>query len=335
MKYRHLITFIHFSLCSIITTTLNAQETNLNEDYSKYLSEVRKLNEQMKKGPNLSGVKKEHLLAYRNTAMGEFKTTLKPSIMTVAGMAGGVVPLLVYKPEKVKAVVLSIHGGGWYAGSAKENAAFDDELACNANVAVLSVDYRLAPENPFPACIEDCKATAKWLIANCQKEFGTDKIFLSGNSAGAHLAALTTLYIRDELKAIDKIKGVNFVYGVYDLGLTPSCRNATDSSMLAKPLMNIIWDIVFSGWELEQLQSPKYSPLYADLKGLVPALFTVGAEDPLVDDSYFMEVRWRIAGNRTFLAVYPESAHGFDAFPTKLAKVAREKMHQWIIELSN
>jgi hypothetical protein len=61
-------------------------------------------------------------------------------------------------------------------------------------------------------------------------------------------------------------------------------------------------------------------------------LFTIGAADPLADDTYFMEARWRVAGNKTFLAVYPESGHGLDIFPTKMAKLAREKMHQWLIE---
>ena len=80
-------------------------------------------------------------------------------------------------------------------------------MARTCKVAVVSVDYRLAPESPFPACINDCKAAAKWLVNNTMKEFGTDQLFISGASAGAHLTAVTTLYIRDSLHAIDKVKG--------------------------------------------------------------------------------------------------------------------------------
>ena len=77
---------------------------------------------------------------------------------------------------------------------------------------------------------------------------------------------------------------------------------------------------------MEKRQSPQYSPLYADLHGLPPALFTIGAADPLADDTYFMEARWRMAGNKIYLAVYPESGHGVDIFPTLMAKAAKQKI---------
>src|SRR4029077_20819162 len=168
-------------------------------------------------------------------------------------------------------------------------------------------------------------------VSNAKKEFGTDKIFLSGGSAGGHLAAVTTLYIRDSLKAIDKVKGVNLVYGLYDLGRTPSHRHASDSTFLTKKDMEEIMQLVFGGLSMEQRQDPKYSPLYADLHGFPPALFTVGAADPLADDTYFMEARWRMSGNKTYLAVYPESPHGVDILTTKMAKIARTKIYDWVI----
>ena len=265
--------------------------------------------------------------AYINT-----NTILKPSIKNIPGPAG-TIPLMIFKPDTIRAVVLDIHGGGWILGEPANDAQFNDELARTCKVAVVSVDYRLAPENPFPACIEDCKAAVKWLVNNAKKEFGTDKIFVSGGSAGGHLSAVTTLYIRDSLKAIDKVKGVNLIYGVYDLGRTPSHRQATDSTFLSKKAMDEIFQLVFGGWSMEKLQRPKYSPLYADLRGLPPALFTIGGIDPLADDTYFMEARWRMAGNKTYLAVYPESGHGVDIFPTQMAKIAKGKMFQWISDL--
>jgi acetyl esterase/lipase len=74
-------------------------------------------------------------------------------------------------------------------GTAENDAQFNDDLARTCKVVVVSVDYRLAPENPFPACIYDCEAAAKWLLNNCKAEFGTDKIFISGGSAGGHLCS--------------------------------------------------------------------------------------------------------------------------------------------------
>ncbi len=331
MKY--LIVGVLLQICLFIGAS--AQESNLKEDYSGYLPEVRNFNKMLSQFPQSGTILTKEGLEKSRQSMKAFiktKAILKPSIKNIQGPAGNI-PLTIFKPDTIRGIVLDIHGGGWYQGSPENDAQFNDELARTSKVAVVSVDYRLAPENPFPACIEDCKAAAKWLITNAEKEFGTDKIFLSGGSAGGHLAAVTTLYIRDSLKAIEKVKGANFIYRVYDLSRTPSYRLATDSSFLSKKAMDEIFQLVFNGWSTEKLQQPQYSPLYADLHGLPPALFTVGAADPLADDTYFMEARWRAAGNKTYLAVYPESPHGVDIFPTQMAKLAKHKMYQWIKEL--
>jgi acetyl esterase len=332
MKAKYFIAAMFLQLCFI---TAFAQQSNLNEDYSKYLPEVRTFNKLITHLPASESIlTKEGLEKARNSMKGfiNTNTVIKPSVKNIPGPAGDI-PLTIFKPDTIRGVVLEIHGGGWMQGSPDNDAQFNDELARTCKVAVVSVDYRLAPENPFPACIEDCKAAAKWLLNNCKAAFGTDKIFISGGSAGGHLAAVTTLYFRDSLQAIDKVKGVNLIYGVYDLGRTASHRLATDSTFLSKKGMDEMMQLVFGNWSIEQKQDPRYSPLYADLHGLPPALFTVGAADPLADDTYFMEARWRMAGNKTYLAVYPESPHGVDIFPTQMAKIAKGKMFQWINDL--
>jgi len=328
MKLKYLLPVV--LLC--LHVTVFPQESNLNEDYSAYLPEMRSIKKFLTQMPNSGTVltkeglekARESMKVYLNT-----NTVIKPSVKNIQGPAGNI-SLTIFKPDTIRAVVLDIHGGGWIQGSPDYDAQFNDELARTCKVAVVSVDYRLAPENPFPACIEDCKAAAKWLLNNEQTEFGTDKIFISGASAGGHLAAVTTLFIRDSLHAINRVKGVNLIYGVYDLGRTPSQRLATDTSFLSKKDMAEIMQLVFGNWTMEQKQDPRYSPLYADLHNLPPALFTVGAADPLADDTYFMEARWRMAGNKTYLAVYPEAPHGVDIFPTQMAKIARRQMYEWI-----
>jgi acetyl esterase/lipase len=333
MKAKSFIPVVLLHVCFISSF---AQQSNLNEDYSKYLPEVRNINSFLRNMPqSASKLTREGLEMSRKNAKGFINnnTVIKPFIKNIPG-PGGNIPLTIFKPDTIQAIVLDIHGGGWISASPANDAQFNDELARTCKVAVVSVDYRLAPENPFPACIKDCEAAAKWLVNNCKAEFGTDKIFISGGSAGGHLAAVTTIYIRDSLHAIDKVKGVNLNYGVYDLGRTPSHRQATDSSFLSKRDMEEIMQLVFGTWSMEQRQAPQYSPLYADLHHLPPALFTVGAADPLADDTYFMEARWRMAGNKTYLAVYPESGHALDFFPTQIAKIAKTKMFQWITELS-
>jgi acetyl esterase len=281
MKKKLLIACICTALF-IVTGNAFAQQTNAHEDYSAYVPEVKAFNQQLVQMPQGASVlTKEGLAAARNS-MGDIpvKTQLQPSVKYIPVPAGKL-GLRIFKPDTIRAVVLEIHGGGWSLGTAAIDDMQNDILARTCKVAVVSVDYRIAPENPFPACINDCKAAAKWLVNNAMKEFGTDQLFISGASAGAHLSAITALYIRDSLHAIDKVRGVNLLYGCFDLSRTPSCRMATDSTpMLNKNYLDQTYELVFHGWNKEQLQSPQYSPLYADLKNLPPALFTIGTADP-------------------------------------------------------
>jgi acetyl esterase len=335
MKKNYLLISYIF-LQTLFAITAVAQGSNFKEDYSPYLPEIRALNKILSQIPQTGTIFTKEGLQNARDMMKNFavgKTLLQPTLKSIKGQAGDI-GLRIFKPDTIRAVVLDIHGGGWSLGTASGDDRLNDEMARTCKVAVVSFDYRLAPEYPFPACIEDCKAVAKWLLNNANASFGTDKIFISGASAGGHLAAVTTLFIRDSLKAIDKVWGVNLIYGCFDLGRTASNRQATDSTLLLyKKSLNETFQLVFGGWNIQQLQNPGYSPLYADLKGLPPALFTVGTADPLMDDTFFMEARWRNAGNKTFLAVYPENPHGFNLFSSKIAKAANEQMYKWINDL--
>jgi acetyl esterase len=333
--------FIACILIPILICTNNAfaQQTNANENYSAYLPEIRAFNKQLALFANMqqgtSILTKAGLAAARNAMVQDnaAKFQLQPSVKYITGPAGNLA-LRIFKPDTIRAVVLEIHGGGWSLGTAASDDFQNANMAKACKVAVVSVDYRLAPENAFPACISDCKAAAKWLVNNAMAAFGTDKLFISGGSAGAHLSAVTTLYIRDSLHAINKVRGINLIYGCFDLSRTPSCSMATDSTLiLSKKYLDETYQLVFPGWSKEKLREPQYSPLYANLQHLPPALFTIGTADPLIDDTYFMEARWRLAGNKTFLAVYPEASHGFNFFPSQMAKAATEKMYEWIIAL--
>jgi acetyl esterase len=310
--------------------TAGAQQNNLDENFSAYLPQTRAFNKQLSQMPMPSVLTKEGLAAARKSSFIIPTLVVKPTVTTIKSPAGDL-RLRIFRPDTIRAVVLDIHGGGWSLGTAESMDPQNDLMARTCKVAVVSVDYRLAPEYPFPACIEDCKAAVKWLVNNSKKEFGTEKLFISGGSAGAHLSALTAIYVRDSLHAIDRVKGVNLIYGCFDLGGTPSARRTTDTTViLTKKYMDETFQLVFPGWTKERLQQPQFSPLFADLRNLPPALFTVGTADPLVDDTWFMEARWRLAGNKTFLAVYPECSHAFNFFPTKMAELANARMYTWI-----
>jgi acetyl esterase len=331
MKFSPYSLFLTITLMGSGYSEAIAQENNFNEDFAAYMPEVRAWNKNLGHLPKGTVLTKEGLDKARKgmNAFANQKTILKPTIKFIAS-GKAEIALRIFKPDTIRAVVLDIHGGGWSVGSAALDDGANDEMARKCNVAVVSVDYRLAPESPFPISVQDSKAAAKWLVNNAQAEFGTSRLFISGASAGAHLSALTTIYIRDSLHAIDKVAGVNLIYGLYDLGKTPSLRHATDSSFLSKHDLEEVFLLVFKNWNINKLEQPAYSPLFADLKGLPPALFTIGTGDPLVDDTYFMELRWRLAGNKTFLASYPECGHGFNIFPTKIAKIANQRMLDWI-----
>ena len=110
---------------------------------------------------------------------------------------GGAIRLREFRPEKVDGAMLHIHGGGWMTGSPEMMDLLNDAMSKTLNLAIVSVDYRLAPENPYPAGPDDCEAAALWLIENCRAEYGTDRLLIGGESAGAHLSAVTLLRLRD------------------------------------------------------------------------------------------------------------------------------------------
>jgi acetyl esterase/lipase len=233
----------------------------------------------------------------------------------------GALRLRSFVPDEVRAVYLDVHGGGFFMGTAAMDDRRNAALARRARVATVSVDYRLAPEHPFPAGPDDCEAAALWLAANARREFGSERLLIGGASAGATLAVQALLRLRDRHGAAGAFRGANLVYGVYDLAGTPSGRRAGVPSYR---------DLYLPGMDAERRRGPDVSPLYADLAGMPPALFSVGAADPLLDDSLFMAMRWRAAGSPAELAVYPESIHGFDVFPTAMARAANERIEAWL-----
>src|SRR3954470_589552 len=244
------------------------------------------------------------------------------------------VPCRTFRPERpARAVYLHFHGGAMMLGSPLMNDVGNADLVSRFDVAVVSVDYRLAPEYPHPAGSDDCLAVARWLVEHGESEFGSSRIVIAGESAGGYYAAPTLLRIRDELDAVDRVVGANLVFGVYDLSGTPSIRGARPSDtpdILTEDVGAFVNECFLPGQSVEDCKAPSISPLYADLHDLPPALFTVGSADHLLDDSLFMAARWEAYGNESELAVYPDCIHGFTAFPTELAKRANERIDSFL-----
>lgn len=209
-------------------------------------------------------------------------------------------------------VVMHLHGGGWVCGNAQSDHKLCEELASRTGMTVVSVDYRLAPEHPFPIPIEDCLTVARWLMANSVKEFGSDRLFLTGCSAGAHLAAMTLLGLGSQAL---RFRAAALYYGVFDLGLTPAARLARDEDHpdLSTTSLARMIDWFTPGLRREQRQVASISPLYAPVPELPETLFLVGGADILLDDSLQLARRWA-ERNRVQLALYSGAPHGFNAY---------------------
>ena len=244
-------------------------------------------------------------------------TLLPASVETLPGRPD--LKLRVLDPGKARGVLLHFHAGGLTMGAAAMADASNSLLARACGIATVSLDYRLAPQHPHPAAVEDCEAAALWLQQQSRARFGTGRLLVGGDSAGAYLAAQTLLRLRDRHGGAGGFRAAYFAVGCFDLSMTPSQRASTPAMFLSPERLKGTRTAAFPGLDGELLRDPAISPLYANLAGLPPAIFSVGTDDSMLDDSLFMAARWQAAGNVAELQVYPEGTHLFMNLPTRMA----------------
>jgi len=246
---------------------------------------------------------------------------------------GGPIKVRVIRPDREPVgIYLHIHGGGWTLGGHDMQDVALKLLANETGLCAASIGYRLAPENPYPAAPDDCEDAVLHLVERGSAQLDAPARFaIGGESAGAHLAVVTLLRLRDRHGIKNRIAAANLVYGAYDMNGTPSQLLWGDRNLvLSTPIIHWFGNNFLPGVGLEQRRDPDISPLYARIGDMPPALFTVGTMDPLIDDSLFMAERWRIAGNRAEVAVYPEGVHGFNQYPTGLARKANARQFEFL-----
>jgi acetyl esterase/lipase len=249
----------------------------------------------------------------------------------VPGPSGPIKVRVIRPNQKPTGIYLHLHGGGWTLGKHDMQDEGLKLLANETGLCAASVDYRLAPEAPYPAGPDDCEAAAVHLLEHGPALLDAPAWFaIGGESAGAHLSVVILLRLRGQQGIRNRIAAANLVYGAYDLNGTPSQLLMEDREVLTRPILRWFRDNFLPERSFEQRRDADISPLYADLWDMPPALFTVGTVDRLIDDSLFMAERWRQAGNLADVAIYPEGVHGFNAYPTSLARKANARQFEFL-----
>lgn len=221
------------------------------------------------------------------------------------------VPVLVFEPlrrSRPTPGVVYVHGGGFVLGSAETEAAGAAQVAAELGVVVVSVDYRLAPEHPFPAALHDCYAALTWLVGEADLGIDPVRVAVMGMSAGGGLSAALALLARDR-------GGPSLCFqflGIPELDdrlETPSMRDYVDTPMWNRAAAEISWRHYLGegGGEV----SPYAAPARAgDLSGLPPAYVSVAQYDPLRDEALGYAQRLAHADVPVELHLFPGTFHG-------------------------
>jgi acetyl esterase/lipase len=248
--------------------------------------------------------------------------------MKIKSQASGVdIPIRLYRPlnqnspSRVDCAVILIHGGGMVMGSIETDDANAAFLSLTLDCLIVSIDYRLAPEHPFPAALDDCADVSTWVFANTTElRISPDKIVLYGGSAGGGLAIALGLRMRD--KGLKQFALICAPYPMIDdRNQTPATFEITDLG---------VWDrranIESWGWYLGQQPSSELDPefsqvsIYAaparaeDLSGLAPIYTDVGDVDLFRDDVIDFAKRLKVAGNPVEFHLVPGMFHAGELF---------------------
>jgi monoterpene epsilon-lactone hydrolase len=202
--------------------------------------------------------------------------------------------------------ILYLHGGGYIIGSLASHRHLAAALSQASGASVLALDYRLAPEHPFPAAVEDAVAAYQWLL---QLPIKANHLAIAGDSAGGGLTIATLLALRD--------KGIQLPACGVCLSPWVDLTNSSESyqtvvdSMLRKEGLDLMAQGYLQG---QDAKTPLASPLYADLQGLPPLLVQVGTDEVLYSEAISLEAKAKQAGVAVTLEVWDEMIHVWHFF---------------------
>jgi monoterpene epsilon-lactone hydrolase len=208
--------------------------------------------------------------------------------------------------------VLYLHGGGYVLGSIKTHRDLMGRVSRAAKARVLGLDYRLAPEHPFPAAVDDSVAAYRWML---QQDLKPSRIAVGGDSAGGGLVVAALVAIRDAKLPMPGA-GVCLSPWVDLEGIGESMKTREHADPVVRRDMLTQMAAAYLGGK--DARTPLAAPLYANLKGLPPLLIQVGDAETLLDDSNRLAQRARSAGVQVKLEVWPEMIHVFQLFASFL-----------------
>ncbi len=228
--------------------------------------------------------------------------------------------------DKTK-VLLYFHGGGYFVGSTNTHRGLVSQLAKNAGISALSINYRLAPEHPYPAAIEDCAKVYEWLLK--EKKFLPQQICFGGDSAGGGCTIGTLTYLRDKNIALPKCAialspWLDHTFSGYSF----PTHDELDPMLLADGFPTVR-DYYMAGTDPKAAYA---SPIFHSLKDLPPVYVQVGEHELLLSDSTRFAQKAKEDGSDVQLEVYPKMFHVFNAFWRVLPKAreANKKLGEFI-----
>lgn len=210
--------------------------------------------------------------------------------------------------------ILYLHGGGYAIGSLNTHRRLAYDISAASAAKVLLIDYRLAPEHPFPAAVDDAAAAWCWLL---QQGFAPSRLAVAGDSAGGGLTIAALVNLRDKKLGLPACAvAISPWVDLEGLGNSITTRSAQDP-MVQKDGLLWMARMYLNG---KDPRTPLAAPLYADLKGLPPVLVQVGTAETLLDDAIRIAEKMHAAGVEARLAIWPNMLHVFPLFAPILSE---------------
>ena len=230
------------------------------------------------------------------------------------------------REHKRRRVILYCHGGGYTSGGLGFSKVLASKLCRATGMDVLAFDYRLAPEDPFPAAIEDGQAAWDYLM---RLGFGARDVILAGDSAGGNLSLVLCLRLREEGRLLP---GAILLMSPWtDMTMTGESmlERAEIDPALTPEYIHAVREAYAGGLDPAQ---PQLSPLYGDFRGFPPTLIQVGTHEILYSDAERLAERMRAAGVECRLEVWDNMWHDFQMYPSKTAANAMQNMAYFLLE---